>query len=67
MQYDIKHKPTIIWRQMRGEMRGRCEGSPVGKFLARHEEQVLTFGFYRGIPTMNRFRYLDFSAVSSNF
>ncbi len=48
-------------------MRGRCEGSPVGKFLARHKEQVLTFGFSRGFPVMNRFRYLDFSAVSRNF
>ena len=67
MQFDIKRKPIIIWRQMWGETRGRCEGSPLGKLFARHEEQVLTFGFYRGISTMNRFRYLDFSAVSSNF
>jgi hypothetical protein len=36
-------------------MRGKFEGLPVGKFLAKHEEQVLKFRFFCGFLAMNRF------------
>ncbi len=60
VSYQIR---LVIWRQMWGETRGRCDGLLDGKFLARHEEQVSKirifpwfsrneqvskFGFFRG-------------------
>ncbi len=52
----------LIWWQIWGETRGRCEGLPAGKVSTRHKEQVSNLIFPHFL-TMNRYQNLDFSAL----